>query len=608
MSRIAFLVALIPAVALAGTSNSLLDISSDGKLLLSANNDSGTVTVVDLTTKKVLREVKVGKKPEGVTFIGSTHTAAATAYGDDTIVLFNADSGETLGKVDVFDEPYGIVSNAEGTRLWATLEYPGQVIEIDPAKKEILRTVNAGSMLRGIALAPDAKRLYVTEYLTGIARAVDLESGSVVDTWAPLSPTDNLARQIAIHPQRPKAYVPHIRSRVTLNQGEGSVIPFVAVLDTAPGEGTRRNALPMDAFHGTFVVANPWEVALSPDGNTLVAAFAGTDDLYVTKVLDDNYRELDFRRVIRVGHNPRAVKFSPDGSAFYVYNVLDFEVTAYDASSLEKTGSITVCENPLSPEVHRGKVLFYTALQPMVGRRWISCSSCHPDGDADGRTWQNPEGLRNTTALYGMAWTHPLHWSADRDETQDFEHTIRGQLMQGRGLVRGRIDDALGAPLKGRSPDLDALAAYSNQHKTAVSPHAKNGLSDAAKRGKELFFSEATGCAKCHSDPYFCDSSPAKPYKLHDVGTGRGDKSEKMGTKYDTPSLLNVYRTAPYLHDGTAATLMDVLTTCNADDQHGKTSHLQKSELDDLVEFLKALPYEDPEPAAKSAGLVKIEN
>jgi cytochrome c peroxidase len=81
-----------------------------------------------------------------------------------------------------------------------------------------------------------------------------------------------------------------------------------------------------------------------------------------------------------------------------------------------------------------------------------------------------------------------------------------------------------------------------------------------------------------------------------------------MGTKYDTPSLLNVYRTAPYLHDGTAATLMDVLTTCNADDQHGKTSHLQKSELDDLVEFLKALPYEDPEPAAKSAGLVKIEN
>ena len=68
----------------------------------------------------------------------------------------------------------------------------------------------------------------------------------------------------------------------------------------------------------------------------------------------------------------------------------------------------------------------------MSGRQWISCSSCHPDGDADGRTWQQPEGLRQTQPLFGLAWTHPLHWSADRDEVQDFEHTIQGKLMQGQ--------------------------------------------------------------------------------------------------------------------------------------------------------------------------------
>src|SRR5260370_22444914 len=94
-------------------------------------------------------------------------------------------------------------------------------------------------------------------------------------------------------------------------------------------------------------------------------------------------------------------------------------------------------------EVLRGKILCYSALEPMVGRRWISCASCHPDGDADGRTWQNPEGLRSTTALFGMAWTHPIHWSADRDEVQDFEHTIRSPLMQGRGLSRGPVLPAL---------------------------------------------------------------------------------------------------------------------------------------------------------------------
>src|SRR5260221_11405422 len=132
------------------------------------------------------------------------------------------------------------------------------------------------------------------------------------------------------------------------------------------------------------------------------------------------------------------------------------------------------------------KILFYSALQPMVGRRWISCSSCHPDGDGDGRTWQNPEGLRNTTALFGMSWTLPIHWSAGRDEVQDFAPPVRSPLMQGRGLIRGPVQPALEAPNKGLSHDLDALAAYSNSHKFALSPHAKQGLSEAARRGKEI--------------------------------------------------------------------------------------------------------------------------
>ena len=63
-----------------------------------------------------------------------------------------------------------------------------------------------------------------------------------------------------------------------------------------------------------------------------------------------------------------------------------------------------------------------------------------------------------------------------------------------------------------------------------------------------------------------------------------------MGPKYDTPTLLGVYRAAPFLHHGKAKTLMDVLTTQNKEDKHGKTSHLKKEQLEDLVAFLKALP------------------
>jgi cytochrome c peroxidase len=80
-----------------------------------------------------------------------------------------------------------------------------------------------------------------------------------------------------------------------------------------------------------------------------------------------------------------------------------------------------------------------------------------------------------------------------------------------------------------------------------------------------------------------------------------------MGPAYDTPTLLGVYKTAPYLHHGKAATLRDVVTTQNAGDRHGRTSHLSAGAVDDLVEFLKALPYEDPEPVAERLGMKTVE-
>jgi cytochrome c peroxidase len=85
-----------------------------------------------------------------------------------------------------------------------------------------------------------------------------------------------------------------------------------------------------------------------------------------------------------------------------------------------------------------------------------------------------------------------------------------------------------------------------------------------------------------------------KPFKLHDVGTGKDDPSEKIGPTYDTPTLLGVYKTAPYLHHGKAATLLDVLTTANKDNRHGNTSQLAPGELNDLVAFMKSLPFEQP--------------
>jgi YVTN family beta-propeller protein len=595
----------IPSFAQAGTSNSLMDVSPNGARLMVANADNGTISIVDTKAKKVLHEIKVGEKPEGVTFIGAGPLAAVTVYREDLVVFLDTEKGKVLHRLKVADEPYGIVATKDGKRGYVTHEYPGTVSEIDLTDRKILRQMKAGSMVRGLALSPDEKRLYVTEFLTGILHAVDLQSGKVVDTWKGHT-TDNLARNVVIHPKRPKAYISHIRSKIEVNDGSGSIFPHLSICDLRPADKEkpkRRSSIAMDTFNGVIVVTNPWEAALSPDGKRIYTIYAGTDDMNMSKVVDDDYKEIERNGYpVRLGKNPRAIRVSPDGQTVYVNNALDFNVTYHDAKTMRLQGRVKLCGAPKSPEWVKGKILFSTAKYPMTSRQWIACASCHPDGHSDGRVWRNPEGHRKTQAMMGLAHTHPLHWSADRDEVQDFEYTIRGRLMQGNGLLHERIKPKRGfeavelqEKLAGRSKDLDALAIYTNSFEFTLSPHipAPGKLFPAAQRGKDIFSDKTVGCAKCHSGPYYSDSSLKKPFKLHDVGTG-GGKDEKMGPKYDTPTLLGIYRTAPYLHHGKARTLQELLTTCNKDDKHGKTSHLKPQQIEDLVAFLKSLPFEKP--------------
>ncbi|MBI3411691.1 MAG: hypothetical protein HY040_25455 [Planctomycetes bacterium] len=594
---------LVPSAVHAGSNNSLMDVTPDGKLLLVANTDNGTVTLIDIVGRKAIREIKVGEKPECVAWIGNGPNALVTAYKDNLVVFVDTQTGKVLKGLPVAPEPYAVVTDKEGKRAWVTHEYPGLVSEIDIASQKVTRTIEAGAMVRGLALSPDEKRMLVSEFYTGVLRAIDLDSGKVVDTWKGHS-TDNLSRHLLLHPTRTKAYLAHIRSIVNVNHGAGSIFPQMSICDLKPGEGRRRVSVAMDTFNGVYVVTNAWESAMSPDAKRIYIIYAGTDDMNVCNVIDDDYHEIERINLPRqVGHNPRAVRVNPSNDEVYVYNAMDFAVAVYQPDGMRSLATIKTCEPPKSPEWVRGKVLFNTAKAPMSARRWVACSSCHPDGHHDARVWQNPEGLRKTTALFGLAHTHPLHWSADRDEVQDFEYTIRSQLMQGSGLMSGGLKPKRGfekAELEmvtsGKSKDLDALAIYCNSFDFVLSPHiaAPGKLTQDAQRGKEIFFRKDVGCARCHSGPYYTDSSLEKPFKLHDVGTGNDDPSEKMGPKYDTPTLLGVCRTAPYLHHGKAKSLHDVLTSCNKEDKHGKTSHLAKNELDDLVAFLRSLPYEPP--------------
>ncbi len=317
-----------------------------------------------------------------------------------------------------------------------------------------------------------------------------------------------------------------------------------------------------------------------------------------------------FESRVDVGHAPQGVAVSPDGSRVYVNSFLSREVIVFDVSDPEAPAEVMrvpiVTTEPLAASVLDGKRMFFRSREPVHSdQNYIACWSCHPDGGHDGRTWdftQFGEGLRNTIDLRGRSGTGhgPVHWTANFDEIQDFENDIVNGFG-GTGLADDGMDphpplDAMSNA--GRSEALDNLAGYVSTldaHPRSPFRESDGSLSDAASRGRDLFFDETIACFTCHAPPRFTDSTlTADPsdFVLHDVGTLGPGSGQRLGGPLDgldTPTVLGVWASPPYLHDGSAATLLEVISDRNVGDAHGVTSHLSAAELDDLVAYLRAL-------------------
>jgi len=289
---------------------------------------------------------------------------------------------------------------------------------------------------------------------------------------------------------------------------------------------------------------------------------------------------------VAVGHHPRDFSLSPDGTRLYTLNLVSDDVSVVDTATLTIVDTLPLAKDPRPPIIQQGERLFLTSRPDQLARdNWIACASCHFDAGPDGQTWLGATGgPRNTPTLRGITDTEPLHWSADRPNVKSFETTFTG-LMAGTGPSEAEMD-ALAAYLKGLKP----LPSIERGGEAELKP--------LAIRGAGVF--QRAGCAACHAPPLFTDR------ELHDVGTGQpfyanpsgsGMVPEAMGTAFDTPSLRELWLTAPYLHDGRAPALRDVLTTFNPTDRHGQTSGLSVDELTALEAFLLGLPLTEQERA-----------
>ena len=595
-------------------SSGYISVTPNG-LLLVVNPDSNSITIVDPEAPDDAIEIPVSTSPKSITVSDTGDLAYVANWGADTISVLDVAAQETSGEIVVGDRPYGVLISPDGRFLYVAEQGSDRLRIIDTTTHETIRTIQTEDRPSGLALSEDGKTLYITHLLSNMVTVLDTSNpyrvylpsvlfgtsssisklslqneSSTAPSTLSLWPDSNLVQSIVIAPDGQTAYVPHTRSN-TNNRAltfDTTVFPLVSLIDLA----TNQHQIGQQFDLGTLDppgVGLPFDAAISADGTELWVVNAASNDV---TVLDLATRQRIAH--IEVGDNPRGIVLSPDGTEAYINNTLSGTVSVVDTAVFTVTNTITTTQIPLPPLLLEGKRLFHSSDDPRLSKdQWIACNTCHFEGEHDGRTWFfGFAGPRNTTSLMGMVQTYPLRWSGEWDESADSEFAIRKENF-GSGLITGDMHCALSPldcvnqpPNQGRAASLDALAAFMDALVVPLSPSHANEepLTAVELRGQAHFNNPALGCVDCHPPPYYTDQ------QTHDVGTATND--EKIGPHYDTPSLRGLYDSAPYFHDGSAATLHDALTYPTSNSEHDVQNVLTPSEIQDLIAFLEALPFE----------------
>jgi mono/diheme cytochrome c family protein len=528
-------------------------------------------------------------------------------------------------------EPYGILFNPRRPIAYVSLQAISRLAAVDAHSRSVIGLLEVAPTPRALAMTVDGQRLFVTRYISSDTHGdvVEVDPNTLTVrarltlAYDPGPDTESSGRGLpnglaaaVIAPDGQRLWVAarkHNTVRGAQRDGrpltfESTVRSMIAQINLDSGYEE------MAARHDFNNRDGPVAARFSPLGDYIFVALEGSNAIEVL----DAYSGQLITSIERVGAAPQGLVFTSDGTKLFVHSWLTRSLFVYDVGQLLRPGPRTArllaelpttAQEALPAEVLAGKRIFYNAADPRMDRdKYIACASCHLDSRDDGRVWDRTaegEGLRNTISLEGAGrpdrgW---LHWSANFDEVQDFEHDMRANFG-GSGfltdtlLIEGRRNQPLGDPKAGLSQELDALAAYVNSL-TAIplSPFraADGALTAAGEQGKAIF--AAMRCGACHGGPELTDS-PSQV--LHDVGTLSTASGQRLGGPLyglDTPSLRGLWLSPPYLHDGSAATLADVFTTRNPAGRHGDFTGVLAADaaaIEHLVAYLRQIDPREP--------------
>jgi YVTN family beta-propeller protein len=602
--------------------------SADQQSLYVLLADAERIDVLDAQAHKVTRSIACPERPRGLAVSPDGATLYVSCGGSQGIVcVIDAASGEVRNTIPVGHTPSGLAVLPNGKQLYVCNRFNDDVSVIDLAKAKELARVPAIREPTSAAATPDGARVLITNLLPvdasdsyNVAAEVTLiDTKTRKTTNVRLPNGSSSVHEVCVSPDGDFAFVAHILSRyqmptTQLERGWMNT-NALSVIDIAKQE--LLNTVLLDDID--LGAANPWGVAVTEDGKTILVSHAGTHEIsaidaaglikklqgmpedleaakaagrydtqgtYSSVTVEDVPNDLaflvDLRRRIQLRrggpwgllnddgplvNGPRGLDVI--GTKVYVAMYFSEMVAVVDLEdkSYYPVKPILLGPEPEFTSARRGEMYFHDA--DFCFQHWQSCSSCHPDARVDALNWDLlNDGLGNPKNARSMLLAHQTPPSMSAGARATAEDAVRAGIRHIQFAVR---------------PEEDAVAIdeYLKSLQPVPSPHLVDGqLSESAERGKKLFFSEEVGCARCHPEPDYTD------LKTHNVGSkGKYDRRND----FDTPTLIEVWRTAPYMHDGHWTSVEALLKEGRHGSFGGDIDGLTDEQMNDLIEFVLSL-------------------
>jgi len=579
--------------------------SVKGEKLYIAEVTGKKVAEVNISDKKVARRFDVTSEPMGLASDPKgkfLYVASGVANG--VIQKFELSSGKSIAEIKVGHSPIAPQVSPDGKTLYVCNRFNNNVSFVDLVQNKEVATVPVTREPVATALSKDGSLLFVANHLPTGAANVD-HMTSVIDI------VDTASKKVVKSIPLPNGAI-DLRGMCLSHDGEFVYVPSILARFLVPTTQIERGWINTHAMNIINVkerrlaytvllddvdlgAANPWGITCTSDGRYIAVAHSATNEVSLIdrkalfeklkkrpenkaktlkekeeyEALADNpANDLSFLTGIR-----QRVKLPGVGARGIVAVGNDVYVTQYFSGNLAvvKPGErvavseISLGEVPEMNKVRKGEMYFNDAT--LCFQQWQACSTCHPDVRTDAVNWDLlNDGIGNPKSTKSLLYTHftpPVMITGVRDKA---ETAVRAGIKY--------IQFSVVEEEKAQSID-----EYLKSLKAVPSPYLVDGkLSESAKRGSKIFYK--AGCRDCHSGPYYSGG------EKYDVGTADGMEE---GREFDTPNLVESWRTAPYLYDGRAATLEDVFTRFNKENKHGDTKNLTEEELADLVMFVKSL-------------------